>query len=128
MEQNAQQSPIASAFKHGGIQGLMAAVPVAIWLHSKQKEAIVQVLGTLEEERLLALRSPHAARQLVGEATKLAMKDPVVLGAVLVGSSATHGAWRGYHRSKAGHQQHESFTAREEERRVLAPAGAPTRA
>ena len=116
-------NPIAEALKRGGPQGLLAGVPVVARLQGKQTEAVAKVLSQMSDGELTSLRKSSAARSMLSAANKLAMKEPMVLGATIVPASMGHWAWNGYHHAQRTHRRHEreadgeSFRDREDHRR-----------
>ncbi len=121
MDRQDETNPTIEAVKRAGLQGLLAMIPVATWLHHKQTEAVTKVLSEMGDEELLGLRKPAASRVMLESANKLAMKEPLVLGATIVATSMGHGAVHGYRHAR--HAQHErqtrgSFREREETRRA----------
>ena len=120
MERQDDSNPTVEAVKRAGLQGLLAMIPVATWLHHKQTDAVTKVLSEMNEDELLGLRKPAASRAMLQSANKLAMKEPIVLGATIVATSMGHGAVHGYRHAQ--HAQHDreapaSFRDREDQRR-----------
>ena len=120
MDRQDDTNPTIEAVKRAGVQGLLAMIPVATWLHNKQTDAVTKVLAEMGDEELLGLRKPAASRAMLQSANKLAMKEPLVLGATIVATSMGHGAVHGYRHAR--HAQHDreasgSFREREDQRR-----------
>jgi hypothetical protein len=104
-------SPEIEALAHAGLQGLLAALPVVAWLGSKQTGALSKLFDGLGTG-LAKVAHPGAGAPSTPGTAKSAMHNPIILGAAIIASSMTHGAWRGYHRSKAAHRQFRSHVER----------------
>ena len=100
------------AFKHGSLEGVLAAVPVLAMLGREDLTKLAGVVRQLWDTEL---------KDVATGGKKFSMSAPMVVGAVVVGAAVVHGVWRGLKKAdQEGKQQDDDasdFREREDTRR-----------
>lgn len=101
------------AFKHGSLEGMLAAVPVLAVLGREELTKLAGVVRQLWDTEL---------KDVATGSKKFSMSAPVVVGAVVIGAAVVHGVWRGMKKAdEAGKQPDDEasdFRGREASRRT----------
>jgi hypothetical protein len=95
------------AVKQGGLEGLLASVPVLAFLKREEFEALGGMAKRLFNEH-------PAVKEVTATAErKYGITAPMVLGAVIIGGAVLHGAWRGIENAKRAREKHQAEEAKE---------------
>lgn len=101
------------AFKHGSLEGVLAAVPVLAVLGREDLTKLAGVVRQLWDTEL---------KDVATGGRKFSMSAPMVVGAVVIGAAVVHGVWRGLQKAdQEGKQQDDdepNFRGREASRRT----------
>lgn len=100
------------AFKHGSLEGVLAAVPVLAVLGREELTKLAGVVRKLWDTEL---------KDVATGSKKFSMSAPMVVGAVVISAAVVHGVWRGMKKAdQEGERQDDDasdFREREAKRR-----------